>query len=144
MPRWTFVALALAGTLACHSTSPSEESFNSSRQRWIDANVVSYSMLITRTDGTGDPVAVRVTVANGAVTSRVFDGTSQDVPAADASKYPDVNALFDLIQDGFNRAQTVTVTFDQTYGFPASMNINYTIGSFDDDLVIAVTEFTAS
>ena len=142
MTRWTLALLALA--LGCNSTGPSDESFNASRQKWIDANVSSYSMVVTRVDGVGDPIAVRVTVTDNAVTSRIYDGTSQAVPAGEASKYPDVNALFDLVRDSFDRAQTVTVTFDQTYGFPATMNINYSVGTLDDDLVIQVTEFTAT
>lgn len=141
MSRPTLALLTLAAILGCNSTGPSDQTFNASRQKWLDANVTSYSMLVSRTDGSGEPVAVRVTVANGAVTERIFDGTGEPVPAGDASKYPDVEGLFALVQDAFDRAQTVNVTFNQTYGYPELTNINYNIGTLDDDLVVHVTEF---
>jgi hypothetical protein len=135
-------ALALLGLGCTGGLEPSESQLLDARRRWDAANVRSYSMVLARAEGTGVPDPVRVTVVNGAVTSRVYVETNAPVPAADAAKFPAVEGLFDLVQDAFNRAGAVSVSFDSTYGFPVSIVIDWVLRTIEDNLSVAVSQFT--
>jgi len=144
----TAAAILTGGGCTTGGLSPSEEQLVSSEQRWTDAGVENYSMVITRSTLTGVVVAAKVTVTNGTVSDRQFVDESGNptgpVPASSAADYPDVEGLFALVRHAFDEAQQVTVTFDETYGFPSSIVINYNRVTIEDDIVVAVTNFTPS
>jgi len=140
------LAVALAG-LGCGSTiSPSEDQLLAAEQRWADTGPSSYSMLITRSTLVGASIAAKVTVTNGVVSERLYidvDGNpTTPVPASQAADYPDVPGLFLLVRQAFDEAQSANVSFDPTYGFPNSIVINYDRVTIEDDVTIAVTQFT--
>jgi hypothetical protein len=134
------LVLALA---ACQtSLDPSEDQMAAAERQWTEAAIRDYSMVVTRSGLTGNPVAVRVTVAGGAATERRYVATDEPVAAGDGAKYPHVDELFALLRAAFDAADAVTVSFDPTYGYPASVIIDYVRSTFDDDVGFAVTEFT--
>jgi hypothetical protein len=131
--------LAIAG---CSSgLGPSEAQLVDAERKWLAAAVADYSMVVTRGTPQGPPIAVQVTVAQGVVTDRRFAGTSDPVPAADAAAYPNVEGLFALVRDAFDRAASVSVSFNATYGFPESVVADFFRNRFDDDVTVAVTQF---
>ena len=121
---------------------PSEVQLVDAERKWLAAAVADYSMVVTRGTPQGVPIAVQVTVAQGVVTDRRFVATGDPVPAADAAAYPQVEGLFALVRDAFDRAASVTVSFNATYGFPESIFADFVRSSLDDDVTLAVTEFT--
>jgi hypothetical protein len=136
---WPLLALAAGG---CKSgIDPSEDQLLEARRRWAEAAVASYSMVITRAGLQGSPVIVKVTVTQGQVSDRRYTDTNDPVPAADHPKFPNVEGLFDLVQDAFDRADGVSVSFDPTYGFPTSIVIDYVRSSLTDDVTLAITGF---
>lgn len=140
---WVLFALAapLAGLACSDGLSPSESQLVDSRRKWADANIKDYSMVLTRTDGAGFPIAAVVTVANGTIAAQIFVDTGDPVPAALAARYPLVEGLFDLVQDAFRRAAATTVTFDGTLGHPLSISIDYDFGRIDDNVTLTVSGF---
>lgn len=142
---WVLFTLAapLAGSACSDGLSPSESQLVDSRRKWADANIKNYTMVLTRTDGAGFPIAALVTVANGAIATQIFVDTGDPVPAALSSRYPLVEGLFDLVQDAFRRAAATTVTFDGTLGHPLSIVIDYEFSRIDDNLTLTVTALTA-
>jgi hypothetical protein len=136
---WPMLAV-LAG--ACQTgLDPSENQLIEARRVWADSAVASYTMVVTRSGLQGSPVVVRVTVTQGQVTDRRFVDTGDPVPAADHAKFPNVEGLFDLVQDAFDRADGVSVSFDSVYGFPISIVIDYVRSSLNDDVTMAITGF---
>jgi hypothetical protein len=69
---------------------------------------------------------VRLTVRDGAISdvTRLSDGTS--VPAAEWRAYRTVDAVFAEIAAGLSRgAQRVTADYDDRYGYPHNVLIDY-------------------
>ena len=138
--RAALLALALSSPACSGGTAPSEEQLTESRRRWIEANITSYSIVITRSINASS-FPVRVTVAQGVVTSRVFVDQGTAVPANEEALYPDVDGLFDLVVDAFRNALASRVSFDDTYGFPIQLQADYIAGRTDDDVFLSATNF---
>lgn len=78
-------------------------------------------------------VNVRVTVHNRYVVSREIDGTSTSVPGSSAYNYPTIDGLFSIIQDAIDtRARRVDGRYDNAYGFPTDVWIDYSYGGSND------------
>lgn len=141
-PRLAALAL-LVSALGCSSgLDPSEAQLVDAERKWLAAAITSYSMVVTRGTLQAPPIAVVVTVTQGSVTDRRFSGTSDPVPASLAASFPNVEGLFSLVRDAFQRAANVSVSFDATYGYPTSVVADYVRNSLDDDITVAVTLFT--
>jgi hypothetical protein len=136
-----FAALLLAGG-CLGNTDPVDEVFQDALRLWRGANVRDYSMVLTRRGRVDVPVVVRLTVRGGVVTDRTNLGTNQPVLAADASKYPDVDGLFEILEDAFNRAAAFDASYDRIYGYPVVMAIEYDLSNPSLYLSITVTDFT--
>lgn len=139
MRAWfAIVSLFIVG---CSTGPDRDEAFLAAKARWAAQNVSSYEIVVRRSCfcATTDPV--KVTVVNGQVTARVFTTDGQPVPANLIAYYPDVPGLFDLVEDGYDRAASINVTFDAEYGFPASTVIDYIANAVDDEVAISATGF---
>jgi hypothetical protein len=119
---------------------PSEETLNAAKLRWAELDIRDYSMLVTNTLSAG-PLAAWVTVTNRVVTDRRFDQSSGQVPTNQASLFPDVPAMFALLEDALKRAHGVNVSFDGNYGYPVSIYINYDPRGSDDDVFLGISGF---
>jgi hypothetical protein len=115
-------------------------------QLWRQANIRHYSMIVTR----GSPWAlaharVRVEVRDGAVViaENADDGTP--VPPELRARYPAVPGLFDIIRNALDRrVPGIFVGYDDEFGFPDIIRIDYDPGRTDDDLLIEVSGFAPS
>ena len=81
-----------------------------------------------------------IAVSGGVVSSSTYvsDGSPTHV-SFDART---VEELFDLVQDGLT-ADAMTVTYDPTYGYPASGYIDYIADADDDELGFTATALVA-
>ena len=128
-------ALVLAGTLAvggCIDSSgpenPDREQFSFARNLWETNAPASYDYVLVRRcidcpdDRATRPVAVQVRA--GAVTSRVYAGSTVAVPAGETTYYPSIDGLFEELEGllasplNFNR-----VSYNGGYGYPLSVVI---------------------
>jgi hypothetical protein len=111
---------------------------------WTSHHVASYRLVIQRLCFclTIDPV--RVTVTNGQVVSRLFTTTGQPVPANLAEFYPDIPGLFEWVRRASAEAATVTVTFDEDFGFPTSAVVDWIKNAVDDEVTVRTSEFATT
>ena len=85
---------------------------------------------------------VWVTVEDGAITSVEavdpnFEGTIPDM-----SEFRTISGLFDLIRDGIeNQAYEIRVTYNDTFGYPASAYIDYDFNMADEERGFEILEF---
>jgi len=137
-----FLALVVPLVVGC-ATGPGQprSELSAALARWNSQQAVSYQITIHRLcecEGT-DPV--RVTVVNGQVTSRIDLTTGLPVPSALEPNFTDVPGLFALVQDAYERAHSVAVTFNAVYGYPQTANIDYIGNAIDDELSLTVDDF---
>ncbi|NUQ13062.1 MAG: hypothetical protein HUU26_12180 [Gemmatimonadaceae bacterium] len=132
----------------CGSLGPSDDpgrrQLADQRQQWATAGIATYEYVVRNTCFcTLSGQDVRVTVVSGVVTARTVVETGEPVPAASTSSYRTIPALFDVIQDAFDRdAADVQVQYDFDYGFPAFVYIDYDPGKADEHFGWTVVSFT--
>lgn len=128
--------LLILSASACSVLDPGRprDQLERAKERWAQAKLTSYEYVVQRGCFCRDVDPVRIVVANGQVVARVDTVTGQPVSSSQASFFPDVPGLFALIEDAYDRADAINVSFDQTYGFPTSAVIDYVKNAADDEL----------
>jgi len=137
MRRLALLALVLT-LAACESpTGPSDrEQLLQARARWDANGSDSYSFEINR--GCFCVLGgrlVEVTVQDGAVVAAQYLDSKGPVDATLLGYVPTVPDLFDLIQDAIDRqAVSFVASYDPVYGYPTSIEIDYSATTADDEL----------
>jgi hypothetical protein len=112
------------------------------RARWESRGVDSYAMTVRPLCFCGFVEPVRVTVRDGVVVSRIIVATGDVLPTQHASSYPDVPGLFALIERAHEQgADHVDADFDESYGFPTGIWIDWKESWADDEIGYRVAEF---
>lgn len=88
-------------------------------------------------------VAVRVVVENGSVESATIVETGQPVPSSSAQAYRDIEGLFGVIEDAIDRdAVRLDAEYDNAYGFPSLVWIDYRTNIADEEFGWVIETFT--
>lgn len=139
------LALGLAlGVAACSSPfAPLRHDLHAARSQWDSEEPAAYSFVFRRSCfcGTEFLRAVRIRVEEGTVVSAVFadDGTPIQTPLAEVPTIPD---LFDEIEAAIAaRADRMDVTYDEGYGYPVDVSIDFIEQAVDDEMFFQVSEF---
>lgn len=140
--------LTLIFVLAACSAGGSDLSRNQSK--WTDANITHYRMQLNISCFCAFRDQMPLTV-------EVRDGQIVSLTAADGSEVLDTDAnyqyfaphatidlLFAELESAVNDgADSVTVTYDTTYGFPAEIAIDFSQQMADEEMHYSITSFEA-
>lgn len=137
------------GLLGSNGDQVQRDELAAARNRWEAANIESYSYVITLfcACGTASQLRpVRVTVANGAVASRVYESNDPSLrtPAPESifGPYDTVEELFTAIQNSIgNNADVLNVVYHPTLGVPTLLQYDPDSGDADDHLVFELAGF---
>ena len=118
------------------------EDLEAARERWEAAGLDAYAMTLRRVcfcptpDYTGP---FEVEVRGGELASVRLEGA-----AVDDERGMTVEALFDLVQDAYDRdAYRITVEYDERLGYPVSVDIDYDAQMADEEIGYAVSGLEA-
>jgi hypothetical protein len=140
------ILFTLVFILAACSLGGSE--FSQNQKKWTDTNVTHYrfELSIGCFCPFRDQMPLKVEVQKGEVVSLTMpDGTV--VSPTDANyetfvKYATIDKLFAELQaDQGGKADSVTVKYDATYGFPTEINIDFIKAAVDDELYLSAAAF---
>jgi hypothetical protein len=150
MARLNATAVLLSSVLsaACLDNAgpnPGEQIFESSLDEWNTEGPDSYDMVLRRQTISLNPdLSVLITVRNGVVTSRTYDGTTIPVEPGNVTLYPDVPGLFAFLKDAMDSDPfLLSAEYDETYSYPQMITLDRFAGRTDDNVVYTVTSFTA-
>lgn len=135
---------ALVGACLGPTDEFSDQIHEDAKQRWAEDGPPSYSYVLTRVclcAVTDEPV--KVEVQNGTIVSWTYVNSNTPLEAQYHNDFPDVPGLFEFIED--TRRQNpfyFSVSYDQTYGFPVTLNLDISASSTNDDLQMTAIEFT--
>ncbi|MGV6808887.1 MAG: DUF6174 domain-containing protein [bacterium] len=127
------------------SQNPDLQALNENRAKWENADFALYDYQLQRSAFTLPeflrPIQVNVNTGNGEVSS-TFADDGQPVP----DDYPFANTtiddVFDLIADAIeNGADNVNVTYDEQFGYPTSVAIDYSEQIADEELFLSISNF---
>jgi hypothetical protein len=136
----------LAASLACSISGPDEDRdplarLAEARQAWEASGVGEYELAMRRTCGECLPasaLAVIVSVSNAGKTVSLAEN-GERVEAL-PHLYPDVDGLFDLIEDMVLAGADVEVDYDDDRGFPRSVSVDPVPDAVDDEFGYVIDE----
>jgi len=142
------ILITLVFILAACSAGGSELSRN--KQTWEGANIFHYrfELSITCFCAFRDQMPLTVEVQNGEIISMVAtDGSAIAIDNdlyATFAQHATVERLFSDVESAVkDGADTVTVTYDSMYGFPADVQIDYSQNIADEELYLNASNFEA-
>ena len=136
----TLVAIVLAG---CSYVANTE--LSNARARWQSSRIshYSYKLRVGCFCAFTERMPLSIEVKDGKVVSMTYrDGTP--VSAAEQqifAQYHTIDALFDFTSQTIGKADEIKAVYDPTYGFPATVQIDFIKQAADDELGLSVTDF---
>jgi hypothetical protein len=140
------VLLALLVLSACSDGSPVGTRLDLTwfwaRARWERSGVDSYDLTVRPLCFCVFVEPVRVSVRDGVVVSRIIRSSGEALPAQYASSYPDIPGLFAVIERAHEQgADHIDADFDETFGFPTGIWVDWKESWADDEEGYRVEEF---
>lgn len=153
MKRIFFIVLAIMLT-ACSASTPKSE-VEKARDKWQAANISHYrfNLNIGCFCAFAQDMPLVVEVKDGQVISMKYQsGKEVDPNLVDYfQRFTTMDKLFDEIANGFaskgsedtagNKAEEIKVTYDETYGFPTQVSVDFIKNAMDDELGLTITNF---
>jgi len=142
--RLTWLVLLLV-TAGCDILGPDAQvdGLEEARERWAATAPDPYTFAVERLCFCGPDARgpVRMIVSGGTITSQIYVEGAAEVVGQATEWFPDVEGLFDVIQDAIDRdAHTIQVTYDQVTGVPVDLWIDYEEFTADEELGFRVVE----
>ena len=135
--RSVFALLIALAALSCGELGPTT-AFLQARARWEQRGPANYSYQFQRGCfcGGGSTEAVRITVADGIVTSVVRESDGQAVPPDQITLFfrITIDSLFDIVGDALEDASTVSAAYHPFWGYPTQVAIDYILNAADDEV----------
>lgn len=144
-PTRTGVSLSIAAVVAaCGITGPDDsllDDLERNRRLWEQQGSSSYVYVVQRQCFCALRGPVRITVTDGTVASRVYQGSGEPVGSESGALFPAVEGLFAFIEDALERDPAdVSVTYDTATGVPLAVFVDYARNVSDEEVGYAVLE----
>ncbi len=124
--------------------SPVQDTLNKHLSMWKNVNIRDYSYEFQRScfclrEYTK---AVLIQVKNGIVTDAKFKDNNKPLPSSLKGNRQTIDNLFETIQDAIDRkADSIEVRYNEQYGFPTSIAVDYDQRMADEELYIKASHF---
>ena len=144
------IVLSACSTIA-NAGQPKSE-VEQARDKWQAANISHYrfNLFIGCFCAFRDEMPLIVEVKDGKVVSLQSESVGEINPAnlQYYERYLTIDKLFNEIEKGFKSedaeskpAETLTATYDETYGFPTQISIDFIEQAVDDELGLTISNF---
>lgn len=153
MRKLLFIVLSIM-LAACSATAPKSE-VERAREKWENANISHYrfNLFLGCFCAFTQDMPLIVEVKDGQVVSMQYQ-SGKDIEAGNLEyfqRFTTFDKLFTEIENGFqskgsedtagSKADEVKVTYDETYGFPTQISIDFIKDAVDDELGLTISNF---
>jgi hypothetical protein len=146
MRKFLFIGMAiiLAACSAAATEVPSE--FESARQKWQEASISHYrfNLNLSCFCAFAENMPLVLEVQEGEVVSMEYqNGNEIEVTNLEFfQQYATIERIFEQLEKALGgEADEVTVTYDETYGFPTQADIDFVEQAIDDELYLTISDF---
>ena len=143
------MTLVLAACTAMGSAMGNDSELDQNREKWQDASIshYRYNLFISCFCIFVEDMPLIIEVQDGQVVSMEFQSGKEIDPALKADlfdKYATIDRIFaELDADLNGAADVVTAKYDETYGFPTEVTIDFVQEATDDELYLTLSDFEA-
>lgn len=146
MKKLLLLMIAIVLT-ACSAIQPASD-FDRAQQKWQDANISHYrfNLFVGCFCVFTQDMPLIIEVKDGEVVSMEYQ-SGNEIDATNLEyfqRFATLDKIFEeLEKDLSGEADNVTVTYDETYGFPTEVSIDFIQEAADDELYLTISEFEA-
>ncbi|HJS18427.1 MAG TPA: DUF6174 domain-containing protein [Anaerolineales bacterium] len=143
MRKILFILMAVVLT-ACASVGAASSEFDQAQDKWQEADISHYSFELTYScfcAFTSDMPLI-IEVQDGEIVSMEYKNGNEIDPASYElfEKYATINRIFAELEMALNGgADSVTVTYDETYGYPTQVNIDFDQQVADEEIYLTIS-----
>lgn len=148
MRKFLFIVMAviLAACSALATEAPSE--FESARQKWQEADVSHYrfNLNLSCFCAFAENMPLIIEVRDGEVVSMEYQNGNEieNTNLEFFQQYATIERIFEELEKALGgEADQVTITYDETYGFPTQADIDFVEQAIDDELYLTISDFEA-
>jgi Family of unknown function (DUF6174) len=144
---FTLIALVLTAC-AAGVVSGSQTEIGKNREKWQNANIphYRYNLFISCFCVFNEDMPLMIEVQDGEVISMEFQSGKEIDPGLHETfdKYATIDRFFTELESDINgAADVVTAKYDETYGFPTEVTIDFVQEATDDELYLTLSDFEA-
>ena len=136
------VLVALAVSACNDDSNPKQEALNENRAKWEASGVAAYmfEQRVACACPFEEPIVTMV--ENGVVTSAFFTPSGVNLDAERLASVRTLDGFFDVVQLAINDdAFQLDVSYDNTYGFPTRIAIDFASDVIDDEITYTISGF---
>ena len=144
---FTLIALVLTAC-AAGVASGSQTEIGKNREKWQNADIshYRYNLFISCFCVFNEDMPLIIEVQDGEVVSMEFQSGKEIDPSLHETfdKYATIDRFFTELESDINgAADVVTAKYDETYGFPTEVTIDFVQEATDDELYLTLSNFEA-
>ena len=138
-----FAGVLISG-MSCGRQNEQMQSLTRHQRLWAQQGIVSYQYRLQVNcfcppEVTGPFI---VQVRDGTPSSVLYAATGKPAESRYFEKYDTIDEMFLVVDDALKRkAAEISVTYNETLGFPTSIYIDFIKQAVDDEIAYGVTEF---
>ena len=125
--------------------SPKNFELEKNQSKWQAADISHYrfSLMVGCFCAFSDKMPLSIEVKDGKIISMFYnDGTViSDSDRMNFSQYATIPTLFSFTKDVLKKADEVNIQYNEKYGFPSSVQVDYIKNAADDELSLTVMNF---
>lgn len=145
---FVLMTLALVACTAIGNAMSSQSELEQNKEKWQDANIshYRYHLSITCFCVFSQDMPLIIEVQDGEVVSMEFQSGNEIDPSLHETfdKYATIDRLLAEMEAGLNgAADEVIASYDETYGFPTEVTIDFVKEATDDELYFSLSNFEA-
>ena len=149
------LAIMLSGCATIANASVPKSELELAREKWQNANISHYQfkLFLGCFCVFSEDMPLNIEVKDGQVVAMKYQsGKEVDANLVEYfQRFATIDKLFNEIENGFkvegnvdtagDKAEEVKVTYDETYGFPSQINIDFIKDAVDDELSLQISDF---
>jgi uncharacterized protein YceK len=149
------LAIVLGGCATIANAGEPKSEVQQAREKWQNANISHYQfkLFLGCFCVFSQDMPLNIEVKDGQVVSMQFQSGKEIDPSLMEyfQRFATVDKLFSEIENSFqiqgnvdtagDKADEVKVTYDETYGFPSQINVDFIKEAVDDELSLQITDF---
>lgn len=146
MRKFLFILMAVVLT-ACASVGAASSDFDISRDKWQDVGISHYrfNLNISCFCIFTQDMPLIVEVQDGEVVSMEYQSGNEIDPGNLElfERYATIDRIFSELEKAIVEADSVTVEYDETFGFPTQVSIDFDQQMADEEIYLTISDFEA-
>ncbi|MEM1350105.1 MAG: DUF6174 domain-containing protein [Myxococcota bacterium] len=140
-----FGVLSALASLSCGGERAVERDFNDAARQWREERPARYEFLFDKTCFCPSVGIPAILVVEQNTITEALDPTTREPLKVVPGRYETIDGLFIVLRDALDNgeAEIELIRYDESFGFPTRLSIDYIPSAMDDEVGYSATNFKA-